>query len=179
MPPPLRKRNAMLTTGDLFHRFPAFTALGLLTIAALHDIGFRTLPDAISVSLLGCGTALHLAAGDLGLAMLAAFTVFTLTLLVWQAGALGGGDTKLLGATALAVPFATIPMLLLCTALAGGVLALGFLALRPVVSAAPGRRPAILLARVLRTEAWRIRRRGPLPYAVAIATGGAVSLLSG
>jgi prepilin peptidase CpaA len=169
----------MLTTGDLLHRVPTFAALGLLTIAALHDLGFRTLPDTISVALLGCGTVLHLAVGDLGLAMLAALTVFALTLLLWRAGTLGGGDAKLLGATTLAVPFSAIPMLLLCTALAGGVLALGFLALRPVVPSAPGRRPAALLARVLRAEAWRIRRRGPLPYAAAIATGGAVSLLSG
>jgi prepilin peptidase CpaA len=68
---------------------------------------------------------------------------------------------------------------LLGTGLAGGALALGFLGLRPFVPAAPGPRPAVLLARVLRAEGWRIRRRGPLPYAVAIAIAGAASLLSG
>jgi prepilin peptidase CpaA len=35
---------------------------------------------------------------------------------------------------------------------------------------------ATLLRRVLVVEAWRMRRRGPLPYAVAIA-GGAILLL--
>jgi prepilin peptidase CpaA len=167
----------VVSIGDLAQRVPTLAALGLLAIAALHDVGFRTLPNAVCAALLGCGIALHLAAGDLGLAMLAALTVFTLLLLPWWGRALGGGDVKLLGAAALAVPLPAIPTLLVGTALAGGVLALGFLALRPFVPAAPGRRPAVLWARILRAEAWRIRRRGPLPYAVAIAAGGAVSLL--
>jgi len=155
-----------------------FGTVGLLTAAALHDIGFRTLPDALSVALALCGLGLHVVLGDLVLALPVALAVFGAALLVWRAGALGGGDVKLLGAASLAVPLSAVPSLLLGTVLSGGVLALGFLALRPFVPAAPGRRPTPLLARVLRAEAWRIRRRGPLPYAVAIATGGIVSLLN-
>ncbi len=173
------KENAVVPAADLLHRVPTLVALGLLAIAALHDIGFRTLPDTVSVALAGCGIALHLADGDLAVALLAAFGIFGLASLAWRAGALGGGDAKLLGATALAVPFAAVPLLLCGTALAGGVLALGFLGLRPFVPAVRGPRPAAMLGRVLRAEAWRIRRRGPLPYAVAIATGGAASLLNG
>ena len=33
------------------------------------------------------------------------------------------------------------------------------------------RRPRHLLPRIVRVEAWRIRHRGPLPYACAIAAG--------
>jgi len=169
----------VVSIGDLPHRALTLASLSLLAFAALHDVGFRTLPDTVSVALLGCGIVGHLGTGDLGLACAAACAVFVLALLPWWAGALGGGDVKLLGAAALAVPLPAIPTLLIGTALAGGVLALGFLALRPFVPARPGHRPAILLARALRAEAWRIRRRGPLPYAVAIATGGAIALLTG
>jgi Flp pilus assembly protein protease CpaA len=35
-----------------------------------------------------------------------------------------------------------------------------------------------MLRRVLAVEARRVRRRGPLPYAVAIAAGGVFLLLS-
>jgi prepilin peptidase CpaA len=34
-----------------------------------------------------------------------------------------------------------------------------------------------LVRRVLRAEAWRINRRGPLPYAFAIAGGAILTLL--
>jgi prepilin peptidase CpaA len=34
----------------------------------------------------------------------------------------------------------------------------------------PGRPPS-LAARIIRVERWRLRRGGPLPYAVAIASG--------
>jgi prepilin peptidase CpaA len=154
-------------------------ALGLLAIAALHDVGFRTLPDTVSIALAACGIALHLTDRDLGAAVLTAFAVFVLASLARLARLLGGGDVKLLGATAFAVPLAAVPLLLIGTVLAGGLLALGFLGLQPFVPAIAGPRPVALLARVLRVEAWRIRRRGPLPYGVAIATGGAVSLLNG
>jgi prepilin peptidase CpaA len=176
---PSRKQNAMPPDADDISRLLSIAAFSLLAVAALHDLGFRTLPDTVSMALLGCGLGIHILAGDLGMALLATVAVFAFALVTWSRNWLGGGDAKLLGATALAVPLAGIPTLLLGTALAGGILALGFLALRPLVPAIPGPRPAALLARALRAEAWRIRRRGPLPYAVAIATGGVASLLNG
>src|SRR4051794_17951629 len=138
---------------DVLSRLPAMVALGVLAAAALHDIGFRTLPDTLSVILLACGAVVHIAAGDIAPAALAAIVVFAAAALAWRVGALGGGDVKLLGATAFVVPLAGVPTLLLGTALAGGVLALGFLALRPFVPANSSPRPSGLLARVLRTEA--------------------------
>jgi prepilin peptidase CpaA len=63
--------------------------------------------------------------------------------------------------------------MLLATAIAGGVLALLQLGLRGRLAAPSRPRPAGLLRRVLRCEAWRIRRGAPLPYGVAIAAGTA------
>ena len=84
---------------------------------------------------------------------------------------MGGGDVKLLGATAILVAPAAAGSFLVAVSLSGGILAIGlpggpFLLPRPAT-----RRPRHLLPRVLRVEAWRIRHRGPLPYACAIAAG--------
>ena len=65
------------------------------------------------------------------------------------------------------------------TALAGGVLVLLHLALRRLP--APTRCPpgAAGPRRVWTIERWRVRRRGALPYGVAIACGGTWAILSG
>ena len=90
---------------------------------------------------------------------------------------MGGGDVKLLGATALAVPPGSVPTLVFVMGMAGGLLSLFYLAARRLVHAPSATRPRSLIARALRVERWRIRRGGPLPYACAIAAGGLFVLL--
>ncbi len=73
----------------------------------------------------------------------------------------------------------SVGLMLLATALAGGALCLPYLpGKRLFARPAPGR-PVGMLSRVLRCERWRLRRRGPLPYAVAIAAGTLFALLQG
>jgi prepilin peptidase CpaA len=87
---------------------------------------------------------------------------------------MGGGDVKLLIAIAFLLPPADIPPALAAIAIAGGVLALLFLALRPRLRhhrLRPAGRSASLVRRAWAAELWRIRRGGPLPYAVAISAG--------
>lgn len=148
-----------------------------LCLASLHDIAARTIPNALSLAIAALGLAAHLLAGDAPPALLAALGVFLLGILAWRCGVMGGGDVKLLAACTLLAGPATAPDLLLAVALAGGVLALVYLGLRPLLAPPAARRPASLLARALRAEAWRIRRGGPLPYAVAIGLGTFFTLL--
>jgi prepilin peptidase CpaA len=84
---------------------------------------------------------------------------------------MGGADVKLFGASALLVPPMLVPSMVMCITIAGGVLALIYLAARRRVTRPGHGRPDRMVARVLRIERWRLRRGGPLPYAVAIATG--------
>jgi prepilin peptidase CpaA len=84
---------------------------------------------------------------------------------------MGGGDVKLLGAAALALPPASVPMFVAAVAMAGGLLAMVYLAARPFMPTPALLRPTGLFARTLRVECWRIGRRGPLPYACAITAG--------
>jgi prepilin peptidase CpaA len=156
------------------------TCVGLLVVAAIHDLAARTIPNMLPLALLAAGIALRLGTGDLLPALAAASAVFVLAGMCWFRGWLGGGDVKLLGATALVLPVALIPAFILTVGLVGGLLALVYLLARCMVSAAVApAAPVSLLRRAWRAECWRIRRGGPLPYAVAIAASGVLALLQG
>lgn len=150
-----------------------------LVAAALCDLAFRLIPNALAVLVALSGAALRLAEGfsalALGLALAIAFGAALLP--AWRRGLLGGGDLKLLAACALLLPAASFAPFLLATALAGGAIALVHIGLRPLLPARlpPAPRGAALPRRLLRAEAWRIRR-GTLPYAAAIAAGAIAAL---
>jgi len=150
----------------------------LLIVAGWCDIATRTVPNQIPAALAGIGIVLRMFAGDLLIALAVACVVFLLAFFCWRRGWLGGGDVKLFAAAALLVAPARVPGLVIDTALAGGMLALLYLALQAVLPAPAPARPAARLARVLRVEQWRIRHRAPLPYASAIAAGAIFVLLS-
>ena len=61
--------------------------------------------------------------------------------------------------------------------LAGGILAILYISLRLIIQRPHSSRSGTLVQRAMRAEAWRICRRGPLPYAFAIAGGAILSLL--
>ncbi len=159
-----------------------FAGLGVLILAALHDFAVRTVPNAYSVFLFLAGVALRLSTGglhSLQWGLIASAIVFMLTVLFWWLGWMGGGDVKLLTAAAIFVQPMMVPMMIAATALAGGVLALGFIIGRRLAARPTAPRPAAMLGRILRCEQWRLHRGGPLPYAAAIATGGVIATLHG
>ncbi|MDB5383743.1 MAG: prepilin peptidase [Rhodospirillales bacterium] len=157
-------------------------ALSLLSLAAWRDIATRTIPNGVCGAVAVLGLALRATEGWYALATsVAAATLMFLVLLVCHArGFLGGGDVKLLSALALGLSPVGSWNLVVATALAGGVLALAYLAMQRLHARCmplPVRAAHNTLQRVLAVEAWRIRRRGPMPYGVAIAIGAAIVLL--
>lgn len=151
---------------------------GLLVFAAARDIATRVVPNWVSMAILACGCVLQASVGSLIVASGLGLLVFVAAAFMWHRGWLGGADVKLLGAAAVAVAPVSVTGLLLAVSLAGGVLALFYLSLsRLVRRPLPGPRKS-LLPRVMKAELWRIRRRAPLPYAVAIAVGGLLTLFS-
>jgi len=156
-----------------------FGGLAVMLFAALHDIGFRTVPDAASIALLLIGIAWRLLENPRWLPYSAGISVaiLVLTYLLWRQGWMGGGDVKLLTAAGMFVPPWMVPLMVSGTALAGGVLALFYLVAGLVVKRPERPRPARFIPRVLRCEQWRLSRRGPLPYAAAIAVGGLLATL--
>lgn len=165
--------------------FATLIVMLLLLIAALHDLAFRTVPNAIPAAVAGTGLMIQAASGHLAHAIIAGSIVFATASWLWHRGWLGGGDVKLLGAVSLAVAPLQVPSMLLSTALAGGILALPYLMMRRrKMEAAPGsrsdcHRPHSLPGRILRVESRRLHRGGPLPYALAIAAGVIIVTLQG
>jgi prepilin peptidase CpaA len=154
----------------------------LLAYAALHDIGFRTVPNGVSLALLATGLLLRLAHGiqqghlahEMGWGIGCGLIVFVCTYIFWFVGWMGGADVKLLSAAAVFVAPPMVPTLVVGTSLAGGVLALIYVIgsqIAPRPSPSAGVTGFSLVHRAARCELRRLRRRGPLPYAAAIAAG--------
>lgn len=151
--------------------------MGLVLIAAVHDIVARTVPNWVSVLLALVGLGARIVDGKLMIGLLAALSVFMVAAFLWRRGWLGGGDVKLLGAAALVLPPTSVIPFIVAMSISGSLLAMAYLAAgyaaravrRPV--ATNGARPNGLIARAKRVELWRMRRGGPLPYACAIAAG--------
>lgn len=155
------------------------SAFSLLAYAALRDVATRRIPNWVSALVALLGAALRIGDGQLALSLVAASAVFGCMVLLWLRGYVGGGDVKLLAATSLLVPPDAVLHLLLAVSLAGGALsALYLLLIRMGLPAMQAAQRGVL-RRVLRAEAWRIRRRGPLPYACAIGAGGLITLYGG
>ncbi|MFH5925639.1 A24 family peptidase [Roseomonas xinghualingensis] len=155
-------------------------SIPLLAVVAWRDVATRTIPDAASLLLALTGLASNLVLQPHGVvfSLMAATALFAVLLFLFARGALGGGDVKLMAALALGMTAPEIWHFVVVTAMAGGVLALLYLLLSWLLPAQPARPAAPgLLRRVAHVEAWRIRRRGPLPYGIAIALGAAMILL--
>ncbi len=165
----------------------AIIAIALLVYAALHDLAARTVPNwlPLCVLLVGCGFRLEDHTFEAGLLIAAA--TFAFLFVIWVLGVMGGGDVKLWAATAMLIPPQLRPELgfFLHVFLLGGLLGLIYLALWPLLrrlrrGANPGAAAVHqlgLVRRALRAEAWRIARRGPLPYACAISAAAILTLI--
>jgi len=161
-------------------------AILLLLYAALHDLAARTVPNWLPLCVLALGVFARVLDHTLETGLIIAAATFAVLFAIWVLGYMGGGDVKLWAATALLIPPQLRPELnfFLLVFLLGGLLGIIYLAMWPLLRRrrpapaprlAPSRRG--LLRRALRAEAWRIGRRGPLPYACAISAGAIVSLL--
>jgi prepilin peptidase CpaA len=145
----------------------------LLLAAVASDVALRLVPNWVPALLAAAGLALRAVTGTLAGGLLAAATVSAFAFFCWRRGWMGGGDVKLLAAATLTVPPLAAAGLLAAVALAGGALAGLYLllgAMLPPMRRAPERGTGGLV-RILRRERWRIARRGPVPYAAAIAAG--------
>jgi len=146
--------------------------VGALAVAAASDLIRYQIPNLASLTLI---TAFALVIPSISASALAAhaaagLAVFGVAAIGFAAGICGGGDVKLLGATALWAGWNHLAALLLLTTIAGAVLALLLIAARR----ATARRPE------LRSGRWYSRllsENEGVPYGVAIAFAG-IAVLS-
>lgn len=143
--------------------FPA-----LAIVAAFKDATSFTIPNWISASAALAFAPVALLAGAepgaLGLHLAVGVGALVCGMAMFALGWIGGGDAKLLAASALWLGWSALLPFLMFTALAGGVLAVGLLNLR-----------ADWLRRLAPAgPVWieRLREKGaPAPYGVALAVG--------
>lgn len=160
---------------------PIWFVLGTCAVAVATDVTTRRIPNLLTATLAVAALALHATMGWNSFLMACAMLVAVLLLgfVAFSFHWLGGGDVKLLAASAAALGFPDAVPFVIYTSLAGGVLAL-------IVAVAMGRLGSVLasVALVLRPFAFKgtvaIAPKSPitLPYAVAIASGAAAVALS-
>ena len=168
-------------SGAALHTGLTMIALALLLIGACRDIASRIIPDWVSVVLAVTGLAgrAFSGVGAIAASVALAAGLFLVLLALHARGGLGGGDVKLMSATALGLPVAGACQFLLATAIAGAGLAVVHLVARRLPRPACCPVTASRMRRLWTVEKWRWRREGCIPYGVAIACGGAWVMLPG
>lgn len=147
--------------------FPA-----LVIWAGIKDATSYTIPNWISATLALAFAPLAILMGlsldQIGLALLIALAVLIVGIILFALRLIGGGDAKLLAACALWLGPSVLMMFLVTTALIGGGLALGLMALRT----------PLLVPLVQRLAPWAKRLLTPgegVPYGVAIAVAALIT----
>jgi prepilin peptidase CpaA len=144
---------------------------GLLIYAAISDFRSLIISNWISIALAGLfpvfALALGVPAADIGLHIVFGLGVLAVGFFLFAANIFGGGDAKLLAATAVWTGIDGFMTFAFWTALAGGILALALLAARHLVKQ-PETQPAIFHH--------LLKPRGGVPYGVAIMVGGLMSI---
>ena len=153
------------------HLIVLIVGICIFAVVAYGDIRTRRIPNEMIVAILMLAAFRIAIDGDprAGLFTLAASaTLFVSTFLLFWRGLLGGGDVKLIGATALLVGYHNLFEFLFVMSVSGALMAVAVLARDRL-----GRRQATVPA----AEDQEISARLTVPYGVAIAAAGIVSLL--
>jgi prepilin peptidase CpaA len=144
----------------------------LLVIAAVSDMTTLTIPNWISglliLSFLVLGLAWGMPMKDIALSAGTGFVVLLIGMGLFALGWLGGGDAKLLAATAVWFGWPAVLSFLVFTVIAGGGVSLVLLGFR-----------CIPMSDQMLGVPWvgRLHRIGEaLPYGIAIALGGLAAL---
>ena len=154
---------------DVVQAVPLLIFPALVILAGLRDMVSYTIPNWISLALLGgfplAALTLGLGPTALGLHLAIGVAALLAGMAMFGLGWIGGGDAKLFAAAALWLGWPAVGTFLVVTGLAGGALATGLLMLR-----GPLLRPFVMTG-----PPWFLRLAEPgenVPYGLAIAVGG-------
>jgi prepilin peptidase CpaA len=143
--------------------------LALLAVAGISDIARRKIPNwtvlALVVVWIGAAIAGQ-AIGPWYLALVAAVIAFAIGYALYHFGLMGAGDAKLFTAGALFANLAWMFQFALITALLGGVLAIGYLILRP---------KKVMRGLTAQGRAEALKSASGIPYGVPIAMAAAAT----
>jgi len=148
-----------------------FLGICIFAVVAYGDVRTRRIPNELIVAILALAAFRIAMDGDprAGLYTLAAAgALFVATFLLFWRGLLGGGDVKLIGATALLIGYHSFFEFLFVMSISGALVAVAVLARD---------RLGLRRATTPPQEAQEAQARLTVPYGVAIAAAGIVVLL--
>jgi prepilin peptidase CpaA len=164
--------------GDTVQTLVVTAAIGILLVIAYGDLRTRRIPNVLAAAIAVLGLARMILAAnsvEAGRTLVASAAVFAVGFLLFWRGVLGGGDAKLIGATALLIGSDDLFDFFLLMSVCGGALAFTILVrnrlrqhltLKPItpftMQCAGGSTPLM---------------RPTVPYGVAIAAAGVVVLI--
>lgn len=169
--------------GQLLPELLVAVGLGAMLLAAGADLKARVIPNGLVLLVVAVGLLARLASDGWAAweSVLAALAVFVPLAVLCELNVLGGGDVKMTAAATLLTPAGKTLVLLAAIAIAGGVLAVLYLAASHSLKAVqrgrfppsrPDERPGLIGA-----EAARIVAGEPMPYGVAILAGALFAVL--
>jgi prepilin peptidase CpaA len=157
-------------------------AVGILVVVAYWDARTRRIPNALSLTTAALGLGrIALAADviDAGYTLAAAMIIFAITFALFQRGAIGGGDAKILTTTALLIGYRELLGFLLLMSLCGGVLALATLAAERLDLSFGWFRLGAHVSSTGQSDRGRVASKGlTVPYGVAVATAAVITLIA-
>jgi prepilin peptidase CpaA len=157
-------------------------AVVIFVIVAYQDVRTRRIPNALSLAIAALGLArIALAAEvmDAGYTLAAAAIIFAITLALFQRRVIGGGDAKILPATALLIGYQELLGFLFLMSLCGGALALATLAAERLDLSFGRFRRGTHVSSTGQSEGGRLAPKGStVPYGVAVATAGVITLIA-
>ena len=146
--------------------------IGIFAVVAYGDIRTRRIPNELIVAILALAAFRIAMDGDprAGLFTLAASAgLFVSTFLLFWRGLLGGGDVKLIGATALLIGYHSFFEFLFVMSVSGALIAVAVFARDRLGPRRAATTPPL--------EEQEVQARLTVPYGVAIAAAGIVVLL--
>jgi prepilin peptidase CpaA len=157
-------------------------AIGILVIVAYEDVRTRRIPNALSLATAALGLVRIIFAAeviDAGYTLATAIIILTITFALFQRGAIGGGDAKILPATALLIGYREVLGFLFLMSLCGGVLALATLAAERLDLFLRRFRPEAYVSSTGQSHRSRVGpKRSTVPYGVAVAIAGVITLIA-
>lgn len=136
--------------------------VAMVVVAAYGDVKTLRIPNFLVVAVATLGLLRLVVIGDPSVALYttgATAAVFVIAFLLFSLGLVGGGDAKLITATALLIGYHDLFNFLVLMSICGALLSLAVLLMHRSSEASPS------------------KARLPVPYGVAIAAGAGVTLL--
>lgn len=150
-------------------------AAGALIYAAVSDVRRYRIPNGVSLLLLLLFPFYAVTAPDPvnWLANLGVFgALLAVGLVLFALRIAGAGDVKVIAVTGLWIGFENLALYLVVTALAGGVLSLGFV-IRALINKRAFTLSSLYAPSSLGAAFWSVlKQKIPVPYGVALAVGG-------